>query len=147
MENDKIIFLIWLIIMALLVIIMLYRGKRALSIFPNIESVDVKYHDKSAKGYSTKSFMTKMSGANGFFEIVVTQEELWLKSTLMFSHILKTNDLLHKVPLNKITNCQRKKLDVIVDFKTNENLHKQVVLRTKDPNLFMIKLNERNIQL
>src|SRR5687767_15323126 len=78
------------------------NGKKALSIFPDINSVAVKYRDKTATGYSTQSWKTKVGGASRAIDIVVTDQELWLKSFLLFAGITKQHDLLHKISLTKI---------------------------------------------
>ena len=108
------------------------RGKKALSIFPDINSVNVKYRDKTALGYSTKSWHTKVGGASRALDIVVTDKELWLKSFLLFAGITQQHDLLHKIPLNQITRVKEKGAEITLDFKNEKGEKKQVVINTKD---------------
>jgi hypothetical protein len=108
------------------------RGKKALSIFPDINSVSVKYRDKTALGYSTKSWQTKIGGASRALDIVVTDKELWLKSFLLFAGINQQHDLLHKISLNKITRVKESGAEIILDFKNEKGEKKQVVINTRD---------------
>jgi len=108
------------------------RGKKALSIFPDINSVTVKYRDKTALGYSTKSWQTKIGGASRALDIVVTDKELWLKSFLLFAGITQQHDLLHRISLNKITRVKENGAEIILDFKNEKGEKKQVVINTRD---------------
>lgn len=115
-------------------------GKRALSIFPDIKTVQVKYHDKTALGYSTKSWKTKVGGASRAVEIVVTDKELWLRSFLLFAGITKQHDLVHRVPLDKIIRVKENKEQITLDFKSDKGESKQVVLNTRDKMKFLNSL-------
>lgn len=115
-------------------------GKRALSIFPDIKTVQVKYHDKTALGYSTKSWKTKVGGASRAVEIVVTDKELWLRSFLLFAGITKQHDLVHRVPLDKIIRVKENKEQITLDFKSDKGESKQVVLNTRDKMKFLSSL-------
>jgi hypothetical protein len=115
-------------------------GKRALSIFPDIKTVSVKYHDKTALGYSTKSWKTKVGGASRAVEIVVTDKELWLRSFLLFAGITKQHDLLHRIPINKITRTKESNGEITLDFKSDKGESKQVVLNTRDKEKFLDSL-------
>ncbi|HYV95396.1 MAG TPA: hypothetical protein VE978_26720 [Chitinophagales bacterium] len=144
--NGVTIFLIvWVIIATFLITSFYRRGKRALSIFPDINSVMVKYRDMSASGYSTKNWITKRGRASGVLDIVVTDDELWLKSMLLFAGILKKYDLLHKIPLKKImkaNNITGRK--VTLDFKSETGENKQVVLITKRPDELIRAIKNNN---
>ena len=104
MEKGTIFFIIWMLF-AFLIITTLYRkGKRALAIFPDINTVPIMYRDKFASGHSMKSTITKLGGARNALDIVVTDKELWLKSMVIFAGIGQHYDLLHRIPLDAITN-------------------------------------------
>jgi hypothetical protein len=113
------------------------NGKRALSIFPHIDSVKIKYRDKTATGYSTQSWKTKVGGASRAIDIVVTDQELWLKSFLLFAGITKQHDLLHKIPLTRIKGVKVIKDDITLDFINEKSEKKQVVLRTRNKQEFL----------
>lgn len=127
---------ILVLVLIAIVIVMLKTfydsGKRALSIFPDIKSVQVKYRDKTALGYSTKSWKTKVGGASRAADIVVTDKELWLRSFLLFAGITKQHDLLHRIPINRITKIRESNGQITLDFKSDKGESKQVVLNTKN---------------
>ena len=144
MDSVTIFLIVWVIVAVFILVTLYRRGKKALSIFPTIDPVRVVYRDKSASGYSTKSWITKMGGANNVLDILVTDDELWLKSMLLFAGIGKQHDLLHKVPLANITRVSREGGDITVDFKTDNGENKQVILVTKSPDDFLRALENKN---
>ena len=107
---------------------MFMRGKRALQIFPDIKEVKVVFREKYASGYSTKSWKTKAGGASKLLDIVVTEEELWVKSNFIFAGFASYYDLVHKISRSNISNIERKPQSIIVDFINSENENKQLVL-------------------
>jgi len=118
------------------------RGKKALSIFPDINSVTVKYRDKTALGYSTKSWQTKIGGASRALDIVVTDNELWLKSFLLFAGITQQHDLLHKISLKKITRIKENGREITLDFINVKGEKKQVVINTRNHAEFLSSLRQ-----
>lgn len=136
--NGATIFIILWVTGAIFILTSSYkRGKKALSIFPDIKSVSVVYRDKSASGRSNKSWETRMGAAVKVLDIVVTEDELWLKSKILFAGFGKRFDLLHKVPLNNIIAAQKQGRTVIVDFRIEGGEHTQVEIRTKYPEDFL----------
>ena len=117
--------------------VLFLRGKKALSIFPDIDSVRVVYRDKTASGFSSKSWVTRMGGASGVLDIVVTDRELWLKSMWLFASVGKRYDLLHKISLENITGADSNGRKITLDFRTEDGELKQVVLITKRPDEFL----------
>jgi hypothetical protein len=120
------------------------NGKKALLIFPDIKSVAVKYRDKTATGYSTQSWKTKVGGASRAIDIVITDHELWLKSFLLFAGITKQHDLLHKIELSKITRVREEGDLITLDFRNNKGEKKQVVIRTRDKREFLKSIGKEN---
>src|SRR5687768_2363125 len=85
-----------------------YRsGKAALAIFPSLNTVKVQYRDKLARGHLVKEFKTAAGKADKSLEIVVTENELWIRSMLLFAGVVKQYDLIHRIPLNKIRKVSR----------------------------------------
>lgn len=113
------------------------QGKKALSIFPDIHTVNVVYRDKTALGYSTRSWKTKFGGASRSLDIVVTDKELWLRSFLLLAGITKQHDLLHKIPLGRITSAKENKEGIVLAFKGEKGEGKQVVINTRDKAAFL----------
>jgi len=141
MDEGTIFLIVWTIAVVLILSKLYIIGKKALSIFPDINTVQVVYRDKSASGNSTQSWKTKMGGAKNVLDIVVTDKELWIKSMLLFAGIGKRYDLLHKVSLNNIKGVNPKGKKITIDFKTEDGEDKQVVIITKRPDDFMKAIN------
>lgn len=142
MGGSSILILVFIAIAVVMLKTFYDSGKRALSIFPDIKTVQVRYQDKTAMGYSTKSWNTKVGGASRVVEIVVTDKELWLRSFLLFAGITKQHDLLHKIPLHKIMKVRENNGELTLDFKSEKGEPKQVVLNTRDKNAFLESLGK-----
>ncbi|RLD21382.1 MAG: hypothetical protein DRI54_09205 [Bacteroidetes bacterium] len=137
MEWSIIFFIVWLIFAIIISYFTIIRGKKALSIFPEIRNEKVIYRDKKASGYSTKSWKTKIGGANRSIDVVVTNVELWLRSNLFFAGILKQYDLVHRISLKNVTRVNKNGRKLTLDFINDNDESKQVVILTKDPDAFI----------
>ena len=141
--NEQTIFLIiWTVITVFILITSYWKGKKALAIFPNINFVNVIYQDKYASGYSTKSWRTRIGGTRNMLKIVVTDNELWLTCNILLAGIGEYYDLLHKISLENIKKVEKQEKKITLDFKTNSGIDKQVVLITKQPEIFLKALNK-----
>ncbi len=118
-------------------------GKKALEIFPAINTVTVVYRNRFASGYTTKRSFWKNGRANNALDVVVTDNELWLKSMLLFAAIALKIGLLHKIPLKNITNATLQGNKVIIDFKNDAFEDAQVVIITKNPGVFLRALGTK----
>lgn len=141
MEDSAIFVLVGLLVAGIILKTFYESGKKALSIFPDINSVTVRYRDKTALGYSTKSWQTKIGGTSRAIEIVVTDKELWLKSFLLLAGITQQHDLVHKICLTSIIRVKEKGSEIILDFKNATGEKKQVVINTRDKAEFLRTLN------
>lgn len=118
-------------------------GKKALAIFPAINTVTVVYRNRFASGYATKRSFWKNGRANKVLDVVVTDNELWLKSMLLFAGMALRIGLLHKIPLKNITNATLQGDKVIVDFKNDAFEDVQMVIITKNPGVFLRALGTK----
>jgi hypothetical protein len=142
MEISAIILLVSIGFAIIMLITFYDSGRKALAIFPDINTVKVIYRDKTASGYSTKSWKTKFGGASRAIDIIVTDKELWLSSFLLLAGITKQHDLLHKIPLNKITSVKEKEGKIVLNFKNAKAESKQVILSTRDNISFLKSLDK-----
>lgn len=133
MNGSTIFFLSWCILMLIMFYLFYTRGKKAIAIFPDIQTVVVKFRDRTASGYSTKSLMTKLGGSGRGLDIIVTENELWLKCPLLFASILEQHDLLHRVPLINIINVEHISDKVSIEFTSQSGIPTKVVLTIKKP--------------
>jgi hypothetical protein len=133
MDGGTIFIAIWIVAIIFMLTILYTRGKKALSIFPDINTIKVVYRDKRASGHSNKSIKTKLGGARNALDIIVTDSEVWFKSMLLFASITERNDLLHKIPIEKIMKVSQKGNSLTIDFQSIEGKNKQIVLITQNP--------------
>lgn len=143
MEGGSIFLLAGILVTGIMLKSFYDRGKKALSIFPDINSVTVKYRDKTALGYSTRSWQTKVGGTSRALDIVVTDKELWLKSFLLLAGITYQHDLVHKIPLSRITQVKETGSEIVLDFKNDKGEKKQVVINTRDKAEFLQSLHHQ----
>jgi hypothetical protein len=133
MDGKTIFFIIWFLAAVLILTTFYIKGRKALSIFPDIDQNQLKFRDKRASGYSTKSRKTKLGGARNSLDIVVTNDELWLKSMILFASISKENDLLHRIPLNKITSVEENGNNITIDFISPARDNNRILICTNRP--------------
>jgi hypothetical protein len=67
---------------------------------------------------------------NKSIDIVVTDRELWLRSYLLFAGITQRHDLIHRIPLPRITRVKDRGKDIVLDFKNEKGQHRRVVINT-----------------
>lgn len=137
MDGGSILVLVFIAIAIVMVKTFYDTGKKALSIFPDIRTVKVKYRDKTASGYSTRSWKTKIGGASRAMEIVVTDNELWLRSFLLFAGITRQHDLIHRIPHSRISRVRENNGQITLDFRNDKGEARQVVFNTKDTAQFL----------
>ena len=142
MDGGTIFTIIWFIAVIFILTTLYRRGKNALSIFPDIDSVNVLFREKRASGYSTQSTLTKMGGARNALDIVVTDKELWIRSMLLLASFGQQYDLLHRIPVKDILSINRNRKKVTIDFNSGVGQQKQVVLKIKNTEKFLNAINE-----
>lgn len=132
MTGGTIFFIIWLILAVFILTRLYVEGKKALSIFPDIGLVKIIFRDRTASGYSSKNWRTKIGGASNTLDVVVTDNELWTRSMILFAGIGQRYDLVHRIPLKKLVNVGDEGRQVRIEFSTDDGELKQIFVSTKD---------------
>ncbi len=116
-------------------------GRRAERRFSDQGDQPVRFRERGASGHSRKSAVTKLGGANGVLEVVVTDEEVWLKGIWpMFSYIGARFDMTHRVPKSSVRVCAVVNETVELRFISEKGEDTHVVLELKDPAAFKAAL-------
>ena len=121
-------------------------GKNALKMFPDISTVTIVFREKNASGYSNNSIISKAGGAAGVLDVVLTTEELWLKTGVFFSLIAKMYNVLHKINRKnfiKVEKVSRRK--VLVFFKDEKGNERSLTLKLKNADAFMDVLRKKKL--
>lgn len=129
MEFKYIFFALWLATLIIIIRVFQTKGKKALEIFPTIDFNKVLFREKSVFGRSRKSLMTKLGGAKNLLDVIITEDELWIKSPMFFAGFLKKFDLIHRVKLSRINRVELVKNVVIVSFSSDEQSENVIELR------------------
>lgn len=112
-------------------------GRRAEMRFKDQGGQPVRFRERGASGHSLKSMVTKLGGANGVLEVVVTDEEVWLKGIWpMFSYIGSRFDMTHRIPKSSVRACAVLGKTVELRFVSEKGEDTRVVLELKDPAAF-----------
>ncbi len=115
-------------------------GKKALAIFPHLGAVNVLYRDKMATGYAGKG---SAMNASKSLEVVVTDQEFWIRGSAFFAGVLAKHDLIHKIPLRNVKRVNADGNKVEVSFKTNSGSNKQVNINTRNGVAFSRALKKK----
>ena len=126
------------VVFAIALVIQFYQqGRKALSIFPDMGTVNVVYRDRTATGYSTRSWQTRIGGASRSLDVVVTDTELWVRSFLLLAGVAQQHDLIHRVKLSRISRIKEEGQSVTLQFKNDKDQQKQVVINTRSRDDFV----------
>ncbi len=142
MEPKIIFLLVWLGFVVFIIFTFYKKGQKALSIFPDISSQSVKFHDKKATGNSTEVIRRKAGSARTSIEIIVTDKELWIKSSVMTAFIASQRDILHKILIKNIFKISRDNKKILIDFKIDNGDKKQIILSMKNSEDFLKSLKK-----
>ena len=144
MDTVTIFVIFWIFAASFVVTGLIRSGKKALSIFPKLENDLVVYRDKNASGYSLKSWKTKILRTRKSLDIIVLEEEIWLKCIVINARVHEKIDLIHKINKRMIQNVEVKNNQITLSFMTMSDELKQIVLITKKMNDFIDALGIEN---
>ena len=117
-------------------------GRRAERRFVAQDDLRILFRERGASGHSNKSTLTKLGGASGVLEVIVTDKELWLKGIWpMFSYIGAMFDMTHRIPRTNIIECLVQGGTVELRFSNEAGGESQVVLELKNPKAFISALD------
>lgn len=119
MKPEYIFIIIWIGFVIVSFIIFYILGKKTLSIFPELNNDQIIFREKGVSGNSDRSALTYLGGAKNVLDVIITNEELWIKTPLIFAGFAKFFDLLHKVPLKDIYDLKINDRFLSVTFGTN----------------------------
>lgn len=144
MESHHLFLLSWIVMISSLTTVMFIKGKKALRIFPSKESKTILFIENRVSGYSRKSFITQYGGARNILEVIITPDEFWIRSPLLFAGFGQMFDLNHKVKLSQIRNVEWNKKQVTISFYTTQKTSKTLVLTLKNAREFVDLLGKNN---
>ena len=122
-------------IISLNLILMIWSW-RAQNIFPSTSTVRKRYQDQYVSGYSDKNTLSTITGARRSLEIIVTDDELWIRPSFRLTPFGKIQDLIHKIPLENITSVTEVKDKYVqIKFRTSDQKLRGIYLTP-------IRLNE-----
>ena len=129
--TEFLIFFVWLVIMILIAVSFYIRGRRVEKLFEDLDLSEVKFREKRASGSSQKSFFTKIGGASGLLDAIVTETELCIKGVCPpISLIASKYDLVRRVRLTDIEQISKEGSRIELSF--NDKSH-NMVLRLEEP--------------
>jgi hypothetical protein len=97
----------------------------------------VLFRERGASGRSNRTLLTRMGGAAGVLDVIVTEQELWLKGIWpLFSYIFAMFDLTHRVPKSSIRKVTRRDGIVELWFENERGRQVHVELELRDPQAF-----------
>ncbi|WP_196889351.1 hypothetical protein [Aureivirga sp. CE67] len=129
---------IYLLISVLIVLMFFIKSKKALSIFPDLDSVTILFREKYASGRSNNSFLTKIGGSKKTLEVILTTQEFWVRGNIITAAVSLKFDLIHKIPFSKIKKVERTNGSMIsIYFVSEANVNTNLELKLKNPDQFI----------
>ncbi len=97
-----------------------YRRAKRGSLFPERDSVNIRFEERWTSGRSHKSSYTKIGGASLCLRVTVTDDEVWIAPHPPFN-LVEKSDLEHRIKKETITNiATTKRGSVIVEFSRDD---------------------------
>lgn len=138
MNFEEIFLIVWCVALTGLVCFFIVNGVKAVRTFPKLDKSEFEFFENMASGYSTKSFITRMGGANKVLQIRVTKDSLWLKTNFFLAFVAVRFDLLHLIPIESLTNISTDGKLINIDFTSNGKLKKVVLLSQSQAELVRV---------
>ena len=136
METGDLIFAIYLIFVALIAFYLYRKGKKALAIFPDLREVRVLFQEKKVSVPSNR-------GRRNILEIIVTEDELWIKPTLFLAGHAEKAGILHRVELGRVVRVEREQKFAVLTFYNKEDDLFTIKLRMKGVDEFVEILRDK----
>nr|WP_321405576.1 hypothetical protein [uncultured Carboxylicivirga sp.] len=140
MDSQYIFLVIWFLLIFLIVFFFIRNGREALTIFPDLNSVKVLFQEKRVSGYSAKNWMTKMGGAQNVLEVILTKNELWIRSNMLFAGFGTRYDLLHKISLKQVKLLSAQDRSVVLEIRGNDGMVRNIHLRMRKAQEFVLSM-------
>ncbi len=86
-----------------------YKYILALQNSPRIQRADILYQEWFASGHSTRNILTRLGRVKNCVRVVITKDLLWVTSWFPFSIFAPACDMEHVIPLDWITEVERKR--------------------------------------
>lgn len=119
-------------------VIFFVGGRKAERRFRGQEHQPVRFRERGASGYSTRSLITRFGGASRALDVTITDTEVWLKGIWPpFTFIGTLFDLTHRIPRPQIRSVEAKAGKVDLRFLSEAGVESHVVLILKDTSGFM----------
>lgn len=137
MEFEQIFLIIWFIGFFGILSFFLIKGKKALSIFPDINSVNVRFRDQSSSGATYHKNLFKRGSASKVLDVVITDQELWLKSLWVFAYIAQRGGLLQKIKLTDIISVSTNGKKIDIEFYDVDGQKYKLWIKVKNTQSFL----------
>lgn len=102
MQDGMYFFIIWFFFMISIIAILVIKGEKSLSKFPETNKDKFEFQEKYASGYSTQSTNLQSGGAKNVLRISVLKDEVWISTNLLMGYIAERIDMLHRIPVGSI---------------------------------------------
>lgn len=145
MEKFAAVFIVIWLLMAIPAIVIIYRGiKKAQRTFAGILDQPILFREKMASGYSKKSFITRVGGANRVLDVIVTESEVCIKGiNSIFSFVGSFYDLVHRVSRNDIVAVTNNGKQIDLSLVNQKGKRSDLVLMLKNADQFVSAVTDQ----
>jgi hypothetical protein len=146
MESQNIFLIIWCVIMPVIFYLLYIRGSKVLLLFPNLETVKIRYKERRVSGRSISNSNIFNGGAKSVLHVYITDDELWVQSHWVNASAPKQAEMIHKIKLTEIENAVLEpKNRVIIRYKTTGGTQISFWLKLNKPEAFLTLLQQQMI--
>lgn len=145
-ENFALFYLFVLLWVAAWVAFFAWRRLRRGPVHPPFSDSDVRFVERFASGFSSRSLFTRFGGAQNALVVKVLRDALFIEPLAIFKWLLPPGfgDLEHYVPKSRILSVQSTsgflRKAVQIEFQADDGGHRTLELRLRNPEAFLAAL-------
>lgn len=142
--NPEIVFvLVWVFGLIGMLSFKLYKGSKALKMFPEVNDDQFLYAENRVSGFCSRGSSWAHCEARKILRIRVTEDELWVTCHALSAHYLMERDMLKRILFNDIISAKQFEKSVSVVYKVSSRVNSfEIITKT---NLELIELLNKKI--
>lgn len=135
--------LVWCFAMVCILSFKLYKGNKALKMFPQVNDNQFLYAENRVSGFCTSGSSWAQCQARKMLRIRVTEDEFWVTSHAISAHYLMEQDMLKRIPFTNLISVKPFENSVSIAYKVSARVSSfEIITKT---NIKLIELLNKKI--
>jgi hypothetical protein len=145
MNLENIFLLIWALGLVGMLGFKLYKGSKALKLFPEVNETEFLYAENRVSGFCTSGSSWAHCQARRILRIRVTEDEFWLTAHAISAHYLMEQDMLKRIPFTNLISVKPFEKSVSIEYKVSSRVNSFEIITTANVELIEL-LNKKIVE-